>query len=86
MFEIVNTQPYAAIALDLEEGKFIKIGRPAGDVVAKGTRLNGIRGNVSGDGGAESTAPLDWYTSYLNGGGMQKALERGVVFGFRSKR
>lgn len=85
-FEIVNTQPYAAIALDLEEGRFIKIGRPAGDVVATGTRSNGIRGNVSGDGGAESTAPLDWYTSYLNGGGMQKALERGVVFGFRSKR
>lgn len=85
-FEIVNTQPYAAIALDLEPGKFIKIGRPAGNVVAIGTRQNGIRGNVSGDGRAESTAPLDWYTSYLDGGGMARALERGVTFGFKDRR
>ena len=64
----------------------MKIGRPAGNVVAQGTRQSGIRGNVSGDGNAESTAPLDWYTSYLNGGGMARALQRGVTFGFRSKR
>jgi hypothetical protein len=86
-FEIVNTQPYAEIALDLKPGSFRKIGRPAGEVVAQGTRpAPGIRGDVSGDGNAESTAPLDWYTSYLNGGGMARALEKGVTFGFRSKR
>ena len=86
-FEIVNTQPYAEIALDLKPGSFRKIGRPAGEVVAQGTRpAPGIRGDVSGVGGAESTAPLDWYTSYLNGGGMARALERGVTFGFRSRR
>jgi hypothetical protein len=84
-FEIVNTTSYAAIALDLEPGEFKKIGRPAGDVVNTGTRSNGIRGNVSGDGDAESTAPLDWYITYLNGGGMTRALERGVTFGFRGK-
>jgi len=85
-FEIVNTQPYAAIALDLEPGSFMKIGRPAGNVVAQGTRQGGIRGNVSGDGNAESTAPLDWYTSYLDGGGMAKALQDGVTFVFKSRR
>ncbi len=86
-FEIANTQPYAAIALDLEPGAFKKIGRPAGNVVASGVRQNGIRGDiVSGDGNNESTAPLDWYSTYLNGGEAKKALGRGVLFGFKAKR
>ena len=86
-FEIVNTQPYAEYALDLKEGLFKGIGNPAGDVVKTGSRPTpGRRGDVSGIGGARSTAPLDWYTSYLNGGGMAKALQDGVTFGFRSRR
>lgn len=89
-FEIVNTQPYAAYALDLEEGVFrggIRSKNPAGNVVATGSRpVPGRRGDVSGSGKARSTAPLDWYTSYLNGGGMARALERGVTFGFKSRR
>ena len=86
-FEIVNTQPYAEYALDLKEGKFRGIGSPAGEVVATGSRpVPGRRGEVSGTGGAKSTAPLDWYTSYLNGGGMAKALQDGVTFAFRSRR
>jgi len=86
-FEIVNTQPYAEYALDLKEGKFRGIGNPAGEVVATGSRpVPGRRGDVSGTGGARSTAPLDWYTSYLNGGGMAKALEDGVTFAFKSRR
>ena len=86
-FEIVNTTPYAAIALDLEEGEFKKIGRPAGDVVNEGVRLSGRRGDVvDNDGNAESTAPLDWYTDYLNGGGMTKALEDGVTFTFKARQ
>ena len=86
-FEIVNTQPYAEYALDLKEGKFRGIGNPAGEVVATGSRpVPGRRGEVSGTGGARSTAPLDWYTSYLNGGGMAKALQDGVTFAFRSRR
>jgi len=85
-FEIVNTQPYAEYALDLREGLFKGIGNPAGDVVETGSRpAPGRRGDVSGSGGARSTAPLDWYTSYLNGGGMAKALQDGVTFGFRSR-
>mgnify|MGYP001230021089 FL=1 len=89
-FEIVNTQPYAAYALDLEEGVFrggIRSKNPAGNVVATGSRpVPGRRGDVSGEGSARSTAPLDWYSTYLNGGEAQKALERGVTFGFRGRR
>ena len=88
-YTIENTQPYAAYALDLEEGVFRQIGFPEGKIVAQGTRNNGkvpgIRGDVQtdADGTAISTAPKDWYTTYINGGGMQKALELGVRTAFR---
>lgn len=88
-YTIENTQPYAAYALDLEEGVFRRIGRPEGRIVAQGTRnggnVPGIRGDVSTDaeGEAISTAPKDWYTTYINGGEMQKALELGVRTAFR---
>lgn len=86
-FEIVNTQPYAEYALDLKEGEFKGIGNPAGDVVATGSRPTpGRRGDVSGDGDARSTAPLDWYSDYLNGGGLKKALEKGLTIGFRGRK
>ena len=87
-FEIVNIQPYAEYALDLKEGVFKAIGQPAGDIVDRGVRLSvpGLRGDLVGEGDATSTAPLDWYTSYLNGGGMAKALEDGVTFAFKSRR
>lgn len=89
-FEIVNIQPYAAYALDLEQGVFrgsIRLQNPAGNVVAAGSRPTpGFRGDVSGDGEARSTAPLDWYTNYLNGGGAAKALQDSVTFGFKSRR
>lgn len=91
-YTIENTQPYAAYALDLEEGVFRGIGfagRPEGRIVAQGTRnggnVPGIRGDVSTDaeGEAISTAPKDWYTTYINGGEMEKALELGVRTAFR---
>ena len=72
---------------DRKEGEFKGIGNPAGDVVATGSRPTpGRRGDVSGDGDARSTAPLDWYTTYLNGGGITKALQDGVTFAFRGRR
>jgi hypothetical protein len=86
-FEIVNTTPYAPYALDLEEGVFRGKGNPAGEVVRTGSRpVPGRRGDVSGSGGARSTAELDWYSTYLNGGEAQKALGRGVTFGFEGRR
>ena len=83
-FIIQNTAPHAAIALDLvsvprEQFKYPGYG-PDGDIVARGTRPDvGKRGDVtSGAGNSRSTAPLDWYPLYAQGGAMQKALERGV--------
>lgn len=75
-YTIFNTADYAAIAQDLEPGTFKKIGRPLKTPVASGTRSGGIRGSVgSGPGNAESTAALDWFTTYINGGSLDKTVE-----------
>lgn len=82
-FIIENVSDHAAIALDLvdvprEDFKFPGQG-PQGDIVARGSRPDvGKRGDVSGSGNSRSTAPLDWYPTFAQGGKMQKALERGV--------
>jgi hypothetical protein len=82
-FVIQNVAPHAAIAMDLvdvprEEFRYPGYG-PDGDVVARGQRPdNGRRGEVSGRGNSRSTAPLNWYPTFVRGGKMQKALERGV--------
>jgi len=86
-FTIENTQPYAALALDLEEGVFFPPDEfgPIKTPVKEGNRTGNRRGNVTdGDGEAKSTAELDWYVTYVNGGGMQKALEKGVKLGFKA--
>lgn len=81
---IGNTASYAGIAMDLDvvpREEFIYPGYPPqGDVVARGKRPEkGKRGDLSaGSGNATSTAPLDWFTTFVGGGKMQKALERGV--------
>lgn len=82
-FIIENVAEHAAIALDqkaVSRDQFINPGfEPQGDVVATGSRPEqGKRGDVSGKGSARSTAPLDWYPTFAQGGKMQKALERGV--------
>jgi hypothetical protein len=88
-FTIENTQPYAAYALDLEEGRFYPPDEfgPIKAPVRNGSRSSGLtkRGDInSGDGDAKSTAELDWYVNYVSGGGMQKALAAGVNLGFKS--
>ena len=90
-YEIVNGTSYAAQALDLEEGVFRtqydengNILDPVKDPVAVGSRFGDRRGQVSsGSGFAVSTAPLDWYVTYTNGGAMQRDLGNGVKLGFR---
>jgi len=77
-YTIFNTADYAAIAQDLEPGVFKKIGRPLKPTLPgqPGIRSNGIRGSVGpGSGGAESTAPLDWFTTYVNGGNLDRTVE-----------
>ena len=88
-FTIENTQPYAAIALDLEEGRFYPPDEfgPIKDPVQTGSRSGGLtkRGDVNpGNGDAKSTAELDWYVRYVREGGMQKALSAGVKLGFKA--
>jgi len=83
-FTISNFAEHKLIAMDLVEvprEEFIYPGYPPkGDIVARGKRPEaGKRGDVgAGRGDSRSTAPLDWYTTFVNGGMMQKALERGV--------
>lgn len=82
-FTIENVAPHKLIALDIadvprEEFRYPGF-PPEGDIVARGTRPDtGKRGEVSGSGDARSTAPLDWYPLFVQGGKMQKALQRGV--------
>lgn len=83
---IGNRAPHAAVAMDLvapSEGFRYPGYGPEGDVVFRGTRpAGGRRGEIGprGKGGSDnrSTAPLDWYPTFVNGGKMQKALEAGV--------
>lgn len=81
-FVIYNSAPHAPIAMDLVDvaaSEFRQVGYPRGEVVARGGRPDsGKRGEVSGKGNSTSTAPLDWYPLFVEGGKMQKALERGV--------
>ena len=82
-FVVRNTAEHAAIAMDLADvprEEFTYPGTPPkGTVVARGSRPDvGKRGDVSGTGKSSSTAPLDWYANYTQGGKMQKALERGI--------
>lgn len=97
-FTIENTATHAEYALDLAEGVFIKPeyerdSPMPGNVLEVGARRNpSLRGDIdiggstsSGRAGrAESSAPLDWYVNYLDGGGLQDALSRGVRLGFSS--
>jgi hypothetical protein len=91
-FIISNRASYAAVALDLEPPReeFRYPGyEPEGDVVFRGTRPDGGRRGDIGPkqkGGTDnrSTAPLDWYTTYVRGGKMQRALEKGVDLEFKA--
>ena len=92
-FEISNTSKYADFAMDLIPGRFFipkESPDPNGKVVESGKRditRNTKRGEISpGDGKARITAPLDWYTNYTKGGGLQKSIDAGFVKGFKFKK
>ena len=83
-YNIFNTDPDAGIAIDYEQGITGTDGdfkRPAEDPlqdeskIKRGVRQQNIRGNVVGQGGNISTAPLDWYDNYLKGGGLDKTIK-----------
>ena len=92
-FEISNTSRYADFAMDLIPGRFFipkESPDPNGKVEASGKRditRDTFRGEISGgDGKARITAPLDWYTNYTKGGGLQKSIDAGFVKGFKFKK
>ena len=89
-FIIRNTAPHAAIAMDMEvpADGFVYPGYgPEGDVLFRGTRpAGGLRGAIGArkKGGSDnrSTAPLDWFPTYMAGGKKDKAVENGVKIEF----
>jgi hypothetical protein len=81
---IGNSSPYAQEAMDLIPGNFRYPGfEPKGQVVAKGKRQDNIRGKIDqGRGNNRSTASLDWYTTYMEGGAFTTAFNKGAKAGF----
>ena len=85
---IENTAPYAAVAMDLEEGKFSRKFYPSGpinkskwDTTGGGKRVGPAvppmkRGNVSwgSNGTASRTADLDWFANFKRGGSLKRIL------------
>jgi hypothetical protein len=84
---IGNSSPYATQAMDLEPGKFAYPGfEPAGEEQPRGKRQDGIRGKLEKPGGNRSTAPLDWYSTYMEGGAFRAAFNKGAKAGFLEAR
>jgi hypothetical protein len=80
---IGNSSQYAQEAMDLVPGGFEYPGfGPEGAVIATGLRQEGIRGKLKGSGRNRITAPLDWYTTYMEGGAFTRAFNRGAKAGF----
>jgi hypothetical protein len=79
---IGNDAPYATVAMDLEPGVFIAPPKTSEKPIIRGTRQDGIRGKLVGDGENSATAPLDWYSTYMEGGGFSKAFKQGAKAGF----
>ena len=92
-FKIDNTADYADVACDLKTGDFEDPGEPAIKPISRGNRTRGIRGepwpNPSSpgtEGPNRATAPLDWFTTYADGGALDAAVEqamRGAERGFK---
>lgn len=77
IFRVSNFAPYADQARDLAPYDPEK---PLTDnikpIVKRGTRApGGRRGELQGSGGNRITAPLDWYSTYVGGGFMDKVIE-----------
>ena len=85
-YYIANKAPHADYALDLREGRFSpptnQVERdPAaasGKAIRTGSRPSSAhkRGDLSGngEGNATSSADLDWYATYVQGGQLDKAV------------
>jgi hypothetical protein len=80
---ISNIAEHALIAMDKKESEYEYPGQePEGDIVLRGTRQSGIRGDIGTkekDGGDNrATAPLDWLPTYIKGGKFKRSIARGI--------
>lgn len=75
-YYIANKAPHADVALDLVESSYRYPGFEPIKKAERGNRVSGIRGDlsVSGNGPNRRTAPLDWYTTYIRGGTIDKRI------------
>ena len=85
-YYIANKAPHADYALDRIEGRFFvpkdqeqrNAAAAAGKTIETGSRPDTPhrRGDITGAGGgnATSSAPLDWYATYINGGEIDKTI------------
>lgn len=76
-YVISNFSSYADAARDLVESDYIDPGTDPIKEYERGTRVSGYRGDLIGDdeGPNRSTAPLDWYTTYLRGGQIDRRIK-----------
>jgi hypothetical protein len=97
-FEIVNTAPHAAIALDQEEDIFAPPADqpyPVGDVVKFGTgrprgehlryEISDVADNPDEEVTSQITAEKDWFPTYSAGGALSRDLRVGVDRAFVRK-
>jgi hypothetical protein len=74
-YYIANKAPHADVALDLVESSYRYPGFEPIKIAQRGKRISGIRGDLSvGSGPNRRTAPLDWYTTYVRGGSIDKRI------------
>jgi hypothetical protein len=75
-YYIANKAPHADVALDLVESSYRYPGYEPVKKAERGKRVGGLRGDLAVDptGPNRRTAPLDWYTTYLRGGGIDKTI------------
>jgi hypothetical protein len=74
-YYIANKAPHADVALDLVESSYRYPGFEPIKTAQRGNRVSGIRGDLSiGSGPNRRTAPLDWYTTYVRGGSIDKRI------------
>jgi hypothetical protein len=74
-YYIANKAPHADVALDLVESSYRYPGFEPIKTAQRGERISGIRGDLSiGSGPNRRTAPLDWYTTYVRGGNIDKRI------------
>lgn len=95
-FEIVNSSPYADIAIDEEEAIFYPVGLPVKPVIKRGFRPRSgdgfqdynlrpdiLTGYTQEEPTASITAPKFWFQTYTRGGQLSFNLRKGVEIGFR---